>query len=56
MAESPRFKFVEFDAIPWQSIKDNVITMMLKRFINEHSIDNYKVYIGDIKNGHTYPV
>jgi flavin reductase (DIM6/NTAB) family NADH-FMN oxidoreductase RutF len=54
--ETPHLQFVEFDAIPWESIQDSAITMMLKRFINEHSIDNYAVYIGDIDSGQTYQI
>ena len=54
--ETPHLKFVEFDVVPWNAIQDSAITMMLKRFINEHSIDNYAVYIGDIDSGQTYQI
>jgi flavin reductase (DIM6/NTAB) family NADH-FMN oxidoreductase RutF len=54
--QTPHLQFVEFDAIPWESIKNDIIAMMLKRFIKEHTIDNYNVYIGDYHEGDIYPV
>lgn len=54
--QTPHLQFVEFDAIPWGSIQDDIITIMLKRFIKEHTIDNYNVYIGDYHEGDIYPV
>lgn len=56
VAETTQLHFVEFDAIPWHAIQDSAITIMLKRFLNEHSIDNYAVYIGDLDSGEVYPV
>lgn len=56
VVETAQLHFVGFDAIPWHAIQDNAITTMLKRFINEHSIDNYAVYIGDLDRGEVYPV
>jgi len=56
VTESAQLRFVEFDAIPWHAIQDSDITTMLKRFLNEHSIDNYAVYIGDLDSGDVYPV
>ena len=56
VAETAQLHFVEFDAIPWHAIQDNATTAMLKRFLNEHSIDNYAVYIGDLDSGDVYPV
>jgi flavin reductase (DIM6/NTAB) family NADH-FMN oxidoreductase RutF len=53
--QNHQFQFVEFDAIPWQSIQDNAITTMLKRFLSERSLDNYAVYIGDYDEGDVYP-
>ena len=54
--ETAQLHFVEFDAIPWLAIKDSATTTMLKRFLSEHSIDNYAVYIGDLDSGDIYPV
>ena len=54
--ETAHLQFVEFDAIPWESIQNEIITVMLKRFIKEHTIDNYNVYIGDYHEGDIYPV
>ncbi|MCZ6667260.1 MAG: flavin reductase family protein, partial [Gammaproteobacteria bacterium] len=56
LQETPRLNFVGFDQIPWQTIRDSAITTMLKRFINEHSIDNYAVYIGGLDSGEVYPL
>ena len=54
--QNHQFQFIEFDAIPWQSIQDNAITTMIKRFLSERSLDNYAVYIGDYDQGDVYPV
>ncbi|MCZ6668116.1 MAG: flavin reductase family protein [Gammaproteobacteria bacterium] len=56
LQENPHLHFVGFDQIPWQAIRDSAITTMLKRFINEHSIDNYAVYIGGLDSGEVYPL
>ncbi len=56
LQESPQLHFVGFDEIPWQAIRDSAITTMLKRFINEHLIDNYAVYIGDLDSGEVHPL
>lgn len=53
--QSHHLQFIEFDAIPWQAIRDNAITTMLKRFLRERSLDNYAVYIGDYDKGDVYP-
>lgn len=55
LQETPHLHFVGFDQIPWQAIRDGAIKTMLKRFIDEHSIDNYAVYIGDQEIGEVYP-
>jgi flavin reductase (DIM6/NTAB) family NADH-FMN oxidoreductase RutF len=55
LQETPHLHFAGFDQIPWQAIRDGAITTMLKRFIDEHSIDNYAVYIGDQESGEVYP-
>jgi flavin reductase (DIM6/NTAB) family NADH-FMN oxidoreductase RutF len=55
LQETPHLHFVGFDQIPWQAIRDSAIKTMLKRFIDEHSIDNYAVYIGDQEIGEVYP-
>jgi flavin reductase (DIM6/NTAB) family NADH-FMN oxidoreductase RutF len=54
--QTPHLQFVGFDAIPWESIQNEIITIMLNRFIKEHTIDNYNVYIGDYHEGEIYPV
>ena len=55
VAETAQLHFVEFDAIPWEAIRDSALTSMLNRFLNEHSIDNYSVYLGDLESGDVYP-
>lgn len=54
--QTPHLQFVGFDEIPWESVQNEIITLMLKRFIREHTIDNYHVYIGDYHEGEIYPV
>ena len=44
--ETKNLHFYRYDDIPWQSINDSVITSMLKRFITEHSLGDFAVYIG----------
>ena len=45
--ETKDLHFYHYDNIPWQSITDSTVTSMLKRFITEHSLGNFAVYIGD---------
>lgn len=52
--ETKNLHFYSYDDIPWQAISDSVIATMLKRFITEHSIGNYAVYIGDDDQGSVY--
>ncbi len=52
--ETPGLHFVEFDAIPWSSIRDHAVRRILKRFVNERSIGNYSVYIGGQDMGEVY--
>lgn len=54
--ESGTLQFVAFDQIPWLEIKDTAVTSMLQRYIKEHSIGNYAVYIGDQVRGDVHPV
>ena len=52
--ETKHLHFYSYDDVPWQAISDIAITSMLKRFITEHSIGNYAVYIGDDDQGSVY--
>jgi flavin reductase (DIM6/NTAB) family NADH-FMN oxidoreductase RutF len=52
--ENKNLHFYNYDDIPWQAISDSKITSMLKRFISEHSLGNYAVYIGDDDQGSVY--
>lgn len=52
--ETKNLHFYSYDDIPWQAISDSAITNMLKRFITEHSIGNYAIYIGDDDQGAVY--
>ena len=54
--ETAQLHFVEFDDIPWQAITDGAVTSMLKRFLDEHPLDNYAVYLGDLDSGEVYPL
>ena len=54
--ETRHLHFFAFDAIPWESINDDVVTSMLKRYIAERSIGNYSVYLGGHISGELYQV
>jgi flavin reductase (DIM6/NTAB) family NADH-FMN oxidoreductase RutF len=56
VVETAQLHFVEFDDIPWQSIRDSAVTSMLQRFLKEHPVDNYEIYLGDIDMGEIYPI
>ena len=52
--ETKNLHFYDYDDIPWQAISNSAISSMLKRFITEHSLGNYAVYIGDDNQGAAY--
>jgi flavin reductase (DIM6/NTAB) family NADH-FMN oxidoreductase RutF len=45
--ETKNLHFYHYENIPWQAIKDSAVTSMLKRFVTEHSLGDFAVYIGD---------
>jgi flavin reductase (DIM6/NTAB) family NADH-FMN oxidoreductase RutF len=54
VSETKNLHFYSYDDIPWQVINDYAVTSMLKRFITEHSLGNFAVYIGDDDQGSVY--
>lgn len=55
VSQTHRLQFYDFDRIPWESIKDAAITIMLERFIREQNLGDYAIYIGDHAQGEIYP-
>lgn len=54
--ESPSLHFVDFDAIPWASIRDYAVKRLLQRFENERLVGDHTVYIGGHDVGEVYRV
>ncbi|MFT5659099.1 MAG: flavin reductase (DIM6/NTAB) family NADH-FMN oxidoreductase RutF [Gammaproteobacteria bacterium] len=54
VVETASLRFYRYDDIPWDAITDSAITGMLKRFISEHPLGNFAVYIGDDDQGAVY--
>ena len=46
-------KYINFFEIPWEKIKDEALVIMLKRYVEESSHDNFAIYMGDEKSGLT---
>ena len=46
-------KYINFFEIPWENIKDEALVIMLKRYVEESSHDNFAIYMGDEKSGLT---
>jgi len=53
--ETKVLRFYEFDNITWEEIGDASIIAMLERFIQEKRLDNFRIYIGDQKQGEMHP-
>jgi hypothetical protein len=53
--ETKALHFYEFDNITWEEISDATIIAMLERFIEEKRLGNFRIYIGDQKQGEMHP-
>jgi hypothetical protein len=53
--ETKALRFYEFDNITWEEIGDASIIAMLERFIQEKRLGNFRIYIGDQKQGEMHP-
>lgn len=53
--ETRRLHFHDFDAIPWEQIRDPAVRIMLERFIREQNLGYYAIYIGDAARGEIFP-
>ena len=56
IVETTELYFCPFDDIAWQQMPDAAVRTMLERFVREHKLGNYAVYIGDHVQGEIYPV
>jgi len=57
VAESPDahlYRWVAFDAIPWEQIADAAVHTMLTRYIHERSANEFGVYVGNAKTGEVH--
>jgi flavin reductase (DIM6/NTAB) family NADH-FMN oxidoreductase RutF len=55
VTETESLRFVQFDQIPWDSILDSAVSIMLKRFIRERKVGNHAIYVGDHHQGEIFP-
>ena len=53
--QTKALRFYEFDNITWEEISDATIIAMLERFIEEKRLGNFRIYIGDQKQGEMHP-
>ncbi len=53
--ETRELQFYDLDAIPWDSIGDAAIRIMLERFVREQKLGYYAIYIGDAAKGEIFP-
>ena len=53
--ETRDLRFYEFDNITWEEIGDSAIITMLERFIQEKRLGNFRIYIGDQRQGEMHP-
>ena len=48
-----KHKYIKFNEISWDKIKDEALVIMLKRYIEESNHGNFAIYMGDETKGQT---
>jgi flavin reductase (DIM6/NTAB) family NADH-FMN oxidoreductase RutF len=54
--DSPRARLFGFDAIPWDTLPDEITRGLLRRYLREQAEDLFGVYVGDMDDGIIRPL
>ncbi len=49
-------RFIDLDDLPWDRISDRAVKSMLGRYVQEHEVDQFGVYVGDSDAGDVRPL